>query len=389
MLNDRDGRGAYVTLIGMSSLASVQLHADLKRLGRNTSLLHRKWTRMTASPFAFLRGASALWSELLKRQPGLLAGLPGSGVLVGDLHLENVGTFRTASGVSLHVNDFDESFDGPWAFDVARLLTSTLLARSELDCTGLEVVALTEEVLDGHAAGLGGASAKLPAPLSGLLDAAAKKPDEKFLAKRLASPGKLLRDEKMPPAPSARWPEAKRAVHHWAEVTKQSEPVTLVDLTRRVAGTGSLGVERLVALIDVGGVQRLLELKEVRGSSFDGSAPDPLGLLEAWLKCLPKPPVELAVAALGQLPVIVRPLFASDDKLSVDDLDRTSLPQILRSIGVMAGEVHRRGADKSSLKVRWSRKHQKQLLDAASELAGAHEHAFHLFCRDVHEAMNS
>ncbi|MFT3713262.1 MAG: DUF2252 family protein [Archangium sp.] len=371
------------------TLSAVQLHADLKRLGRQTSLLHRKWTRMTASPFAFLRGASALWAEALKREPKLLAGIPGEGVLVGDLHLENVGTFRTANGLALHVNDFDESFEGPWAFDVARLLTSTLLARAELRCSGLEVVALTEEVLDGHAAGLGGASSRLPAPLVGLVEHASQKLDEKFLAKRLAAPGKLVRDEKMPPAPQARWPEAKRAVLQWAETTKQKELVTLVDLTRRVAGTGSLGVERLVALVDVGGKPRLLELKEVRGSSFGGSAPDPLGMLDAWVRCLPKPPLELAVAALGALPVIVRPLFASDDKLSVDDLDRTSLPQTLRAIGVMAGEVHRRGAGARSKGTRWTRKHQKQILDAASQLAGLHEHAFHLFCRDVHEAMNA
>ncbi|MFO0595751.1 MAG: DUF2252 family protein [Myxococcaceae bacterium] len=365
------------------SLASVQLQADLRRLGRNTALLRRKWSRMTASPFSFLRGASALWAELLERNPKLLQGLPGAGVLVGDLHLENVGTFRTARGVALHVNDFDESFVGAWSFDVTRLLVSTLLARPELGVTGLEVVSLTEEVLDGHAAGLSGASPRLPPPLAGLVEAAEAKHDAKFIAKRLASSQTLVRDERMPPAPSVVVRQAKAAVEEWARATKQREDVTLLDVTRRVAGTGSLGVERLVALVRVGEEERLLEMKEVRGSSFSEGPPDPLKLLEAMLTCLPRPPLEVAACALGQLPVIVRPWFAADEKLSVKDLDRTSLPQTLRAIGVLAGEVHRRGA---TVKTQWTRAHRRQLLDAAYELAGHHEQVFHQFCRDVHEA---
>lgn len=378
----KEGGKAYATLRGMS-LASVQLKADVQRLGKNSTLLTRKWTRMAASPFAFLRGASALWSRVLADEPKLLAGIPGRGVLVGDLHLENVGTFRTASGVALHVNDFDESFVGPWAFDVARLLTSTLLARSELGVSGLDVVSLTEEVLDGHDAGLAGASAKLPPPLSGLIDAALLKPEEKFLAKRLEKPGRLVRDEKMPQAPASAVSLVKKAVQQWAETTKQPGAVEVLDVTRRVAGTGSLGVERFVALVHVDAHERLLELKEVRGSTAVNAPPNPLALLEQWVQCLPKPPLELAACALGAVPVIVRPLFAADDKLSVEEFDRTSLPQTLRAIGVMAGEVHRRGAH---TKARWTKKHHRRLLEAASHLAGLHEQAFHQFCRAVHDA---
>ena len=107
-----------------------------------------------------------MWAEALRLEPALLRGLPGTGTLVGDLHLENIGTFRTARGVALHVNDFDETFEGPWSFDVARLLTSTLLARPELQVTGLEVIALAEQLLEGHAAGVAGATGKLPTTLT-------------------------------------------------------------------------------------------------------------------------------------------------------------------------------------------------------------------------------
>lgn len=366
------------------SLATVQLDADFARLRRSPQLLERKWKRMCASPFAFLRGASALWAELIRREPELLRRVPGSGKLVGDLHLENVGTFRTARGVALHVNDFDESFDGPWAFDVVRLLTSTLLARPELDCSGLEVLALAEQVLDGHAAGVAGATARLPAPLSRAASEAGLKPEDKFLAKRLAAPDRLVRDDKMPAAPASKLPLAKKAVAAWAEATKQPAAVTLLDLTRRVAGTGSLGVERLVALVKVGDVTRLLELKEVRPPTFAELQADATRLLATWTQCLPRAPQELAAAFLGTVPVIVRPFFAADDKLAVEDFDKTALPQTLRAIGVMAGEVHRRGARTTAT---WTDEHRRLLMDRAAHLAGLHEQAFIGFCRDVRDAL--
>jgi len=364
------------------SLADVQLEADRKRLSRSPALLRRKWQRMSASPFAFLRGASALWAEALKQEPALLRGIPGTGTLVGDLHLENIGTFRTTRGVAMHVNDFDETFNGPWSFDMARLLTSTLLARPELHCTGLQVIELAEQVLEGHAAGVAGASARLPTPLAHAVQEAAVKPDAKLLAKRLEAPERLVRDEKSPQAPAWCVPLVKNALKAWSEATKQTEPVSLVDLTRRVVGTGSLGVERLLALVHVGAVPRLLELKEVRGSSFADVQADASRLLEAWARCLPRPPMELAAAALGAIPIIVRPLFASDDKLAVEDFDRTALPQTLRAIGVMAGEVHRRGAKTLG---KWTAEHRRILLERAAHLAGLHEQAFVAFCRGVHE----
>lgn len=119
--------------------------------------------------FAFLRGASALWAKALSREPKLLRGLPGMASLVGNLHLENVGVFRTARGVTFHVNDFDETFDGPIAFDVVRLLTSTLLARAELQVSGVKVLELGWAMLDGHNVGLerGGAPSRVREGLGG------------------------------------------------------------------------------------------------------------------------------------------------------------------------------------------------------------------------------
>ncbi|MGL1576695.1 DUF2252 family protein, partial [Vibrio parahaemolyticus] len=48
---------------------------------------------------------------------------------VGDLHVENYGTWRDAEGrLVWGINDFDEAFEMPYALDLLRLATSALLA---------------------------------------------------------------------------------------------------------------------------------------------------------------------------------------------------------------------------------------------------------------------
>src|SRR6187402_2626212 len=119
----------------------------------------RKLARMTASPLGYLRGAAALFYELLADHPELAAGPAGEGCLVGDAHLENFGAFRTADGrgaekVVFDVNDFDETIVGPFRWDVVRLLTSVILGGRELGSNGKQSVALCSAILEGYAPAL-------------------------------------------------------------------------------------------------------------------------------------------------------------------------------------------------------------------------------------------
>ena len=90
--------------------------------------LRAKHRAMAAAAFPFLRATFyrwvPLWQELcpdLAATPPLLA--------VGDLHVENFGTWRDAEGrLCWGVNDFDEAFVMPYAIDLVRLATSALLA---------------------------------------------------------------------------------------------------------------------------------------------------------------------------------------------------------------------------------------------------------------------
>src|SRR5262249_2081581 len=130
-----------MSLFDPFSLARAQLERDRARCARLPALVSRKIARMSASPFAFLRGAAPLFYQLCREHSVLGAGPPGEGWIAGDLHLENFGAFRTEplgeeghgdkkrAEVCFHINDFDDAAIGPRRLDLLRLCTSLLLAR--------------------------------------------------------------------------------------------------------------------------------------------------------------------------------------------------------------------------------------------------------------------
>ena len=88
----------------------------------------RKHAEMRADRFRFLRGTYYLWlARVAERLPEVLdaARVP----IVGDLHVENFGTWRDKEQVRRWgVNDLDELSWGPWLLDPLRLAVSARLA---------------------------------------------------------------------------------------------------------------------------------------------------------------------------------------------------------------------------------------------------------------------
>src|SRR5215475_11676347 len=75
-------------------LARWQLDRDQDRMRRMAVLLSRKQSKMSVSPFAFLRGSAPLFYRVLANAPRLAHGPDEDGMLCGDLHLENFGVYR-------------------------------------------------------------------------------------------------------------------------------------------------------------------------------------------------------------------------------------------------------------------------------------------------------
>ena len=92
---------------------------------RIPGLIPLKYQRMSVSPFTFFRGSAII-------QARDLADANVSGITVracGDCHLANFGAFASPERrFVFDINDFDETFPGPWEWDIKRLGASLVLA---------------------------------------------------------------------------------------------------------------------------------------------------------------------------------------------------------------------------------------------------------------------
>jgi len=248
--------------------------------------LRRKLDALAATPFRFFRGTFHLmaWDLFQERVPGALAAAP-DGLIVGDLHLENFGIYRGASGtLCFDVNDFDDVGFGPLDLDLKRLCTSALLlprlahgvrvnaARAIARAWAEEIEKLggrfpippwTEEKAEGrvrelmHERGVG-TRAEMIAKIAPEKDHKRIEQGEKFVRPALA------------------WVEiVERAFAQYLEGLKQLKAPDpprgweILDVAYRFKGTGSLGRLRFSALIGNGAERRLIEMKEARSSAMD------------------------------------------------------------------------------------------------------------------------
>jgi len=88
-------------------------------------LLPVRRARMSATPFAFFRGAARIMAHDLAPTP--VTGLQAQ--ICGDAHLANFGNYASPERrLVFDINDFDETLRGPWEWDVKRLAASFTIA---------------------------------------------------------------------------------------------------------------------------------------------------------------------------------------------------------------------------------------------------------------------
>jgi hypothetical protein len=102
--------------------------------------------------FPFLRATYWRWAERIVGLVDDLAAAP-SVLAVGDIHLENYGTWRDADGrLVWGVNDYDEAAEMPYVLDLLRLATSALLACPQ--SAEPDAVRISGAILEGYGKGL-------------------------------------------------------------------------------------------------------------------------------------------------------------------------------------------------------------------------------------------
>ena len=217
--------------------------------------LHLKHTNMKAAVFPFLRATYYRWAQIWPEACPDLAKAPRV-LAVGDLHVENFGTWRDVEGRLIWgVNDFDEAHPMAYANDLVRLAVSAHLA-SQLGHLPLSHKDICDSIVEGYAEGL-------------------RKEGSPFV---LEEANDWLR--------RAAVSELRDPVHFWAKMdalatVKNDVPLSAIDaiehlmpaphlkyrLTHRVAGLGSLGHARYVALADWHGGRIAREAKALVASA--------------------------------------------------------------------------------------------------------------------------
>ncbi len=204
--------------------------------------LKRKHIFMAEALFPFFRATFYRWLQVwpsvcpdLHRAPCVLS--------VGDLHVENFGTWRDTEGRLIWgINDFDEAAHYPYTVDLVRLSTSALLATVD-EGLALKPRAACDRILEGYTDAI--KAGGLP-----------------FV---LAERNRFLRDIAMQQLKDPRafwdrmqsWPDARRGEVPKDVVkvleSKMPRPKPEYRIVKRQAGLGSRGHQRFVAIYSVCG----------------------------------------------------------------------------------------------------------------------------------------
>lgn len=318
-----------------------------------TDLIARR-RKMAESAFAFLRGSFFRWVELW---PALCAELvDASKVLgVGDLHVENFGTWRAADGQLIWgVNDFDEAAVLPYTNDLVRLATSALLS-------GLKVPARTAcaRILKGYQASLERGGQPLPL--------AARREWVRAIGTDQSRRDKKFWREltQLPTVRTPIEPALRRALQH-ALATRR----LALRVVHRRGGLGSLGRPRYTALASLEGGTVASEGKRLTASAWswrDDSARPRLQYARAVQNAVRIPDSSLRLVK----PWVIRRVAPDCRRIELKDLPRgRNRRALLAAMGWETANVHlgthgKRASILHDLKTR----NEDWLIKAAQEMA--------------------
>jgi hypothetical protein len=249
-------RGRTLDLKMKIAKATLEYEAWLgKHLTVLAEDLKRKHAAMAADVFPFMRATFYRWMQLWPKVCASESKAPEV-LAVGDLHVENFGTWRDVEGrLVWGINDFDEAYNLPYTVDLVRLAASVHIAVHE---ARLQIVPkdACEAILTGYRKGLetGGRPIVLAE-------------DHPWLRSMVTG---VLRDplqfwQKMDGLAPWRGPVPKSARRALERLLP--EPRLKYHIAHRIAGLGSLGRERYVAVALYHGARIAREAKALAPSA--------------------------------------------------------------------------------------------------------------------------
>jgi uncharacterized protein (DUF2252 family) len=311
--------------------------------GREPDRLQLKYRAMRGSPFAFLRGTCHLFYDQLPR-----GGVFKSAPLVwacGDLHLENFGSYKGDNRlVYFDVNDFDESALAPASWDLLRFLTSLRVGASGLGIGEAKAQALCETFLDAYSSALVLGKAywiereTAQGPVREVLDGLRDRKRVNFLESRTTlkrGRRQLLADgEKALPATDEQRAAITGFMSEFAKSQTHPDFFAVLDVARRIAGTGSLGIHRFAILVQGRGSPNgnyVLDLKQALPSSLAPKLKVPQPKWKSQAHRIVAAQCRLQAVSMaflqpvffGESPYVLRALQPSEDRVSLSGSHRT------------------------------------------------------------------
>ena len=332
-------------------------------LGEHIDLIQpditHKHQQMALAAFPFLRATYYRWAQTWQDACPELNNAPVV-LSVGDLHIENFGTWRDAEGRLIWgINDFDEAFPLPWPADLVRLATSTHIA---IDAEHLSVARgeACDAILNGYVKSIkdGGKPFVLAEEHTWLRQIALHKLRDPILfwnKFNALAPGEGPVPESVSSVLAERLPE--RGLEH--------------QVVHRIAGLGSLGRQRWVALANWRGGKIAREAKAIAPSAcfwaLNGSRPSEIFYQSITNSAIRVPDPIFSVLESW----IVRRLAPDCSRIELVDLpDARDEYKLLYSMGYETGNIHLGSQDAQASILRdLEQRPQKWLQESAKRMS--------------------
>ncbi len=338
---------------------------------RNPQLLLLKYQAMRADAFAFYRGTCHLFYEDWPAHSAL--NTAPSGWICGDLHWQNLGSYKGDNRlVYFNINDFDEAVLAPCTWDLARLLVSFLISADVLDAKDSLMLKLCSYFLEVYKDELEKSQVrtieaeKTTGVVHDLLFQVKERNRKDFLNTRTKLAGKsrtLIVDGKHAlAATEAEHRQVTEVIELWGAKQLNPDFYKVLDVARRIAGVGSLGVERYVVLVEGQGSpdqNYLLDLKAATPSSLQpylinqqphwSSDAERVVTIQRWRQGVS--PALLAAIELNNAWYVLRELQPSEDKVNVALLHGklVSLEKLVKTIAKVVAWSQLRSAGRQGV----------------------------------------
>ena len=339
---------------------------------RDPQLVALKYQKMQAdkSAFTFLRGTCHLFYEDWPTETPLnTAPLTW---ICGDLHLENFGTYKGDNRLTyFDINDFDEAALSPCTWELARFLTSVLVAAQSLDLDEASALRLCDRFLQSYTLALATGQARTveretaTGMVKDLLVSLKQRDRTTFLNERTTlkkGQRRLILDSKHTAIPADEKNRLINFIEQWRLQQLDPNFFKVLDLTHRSAGTGSLGVRRYALLVEGNGSPDQNYLLDLKAQSDSALAPYLNHKQPLWEKPAQRvvsvqqrmqgmPPALLDAVAFDGQSFLLKELQPTQDRLSFKQSKVNRLDKVMTTMGnvVAWGQLRSGGRQGSAI----------------------------------------